>query len=300
MMMNKSINQLEKERLDKIRGLKLPEIKSYLNNLNRKMYFSNENEDIDFYSGKIIETFDVIEKKYLMEAYHDYLVSQIDLLSWELFKESFSFKMSKVCYASEIFHNGYVSLITEFESLKSLFKIYYLCYVRQSNEFSHILEALDEEYDFRNEDFDNYLRSYHIKNNHHLTNEFDLSIYRLILSLKFTIESLDRFEDEYNDKYIGVLIKKAKSEIDANQDSNDIIELLSAYLKSIECLIKWKDKYIEIKGEVLEFISKEDGFIEEKEKYYNQYSFMRDSSDKETILKSNPFYNFEDKRLSID
>lgn len=296
--MNKTINQLEKERIAKIKGLKLPEIKSYINSLNKKMFLLNENEDIDFYSDKIVETFDLIEKDYLMEAYHEYIISQVDLLSLELFKESFRLKMSKVYYAFEIFHNGYVSLITEFESLKSLFEIYYHCYVRQSNEFNHILEALDEEYDFRNEDFDNYLRHYHIKNNPHLTNYFDLSIYRLILSLKFTIESLERFEDEYNDKYIGVLIKNAKSEIDANQDNKEVIELLSAYLKLIECLIKWKDKYIETKGEVLEFLSKDDGFIEEKEKHYNHYSFMKDSSDKETILKSNPFYNFEDKRLS--
>ncbi len=296
--MNKKINQLEKERIDKIKGLKLPEIKSYINSLNKKMFLSNENEDIDFYSDKIVETFDLIDKDYLMEAYHEYIISQVDLLSLDSLKQSLRLKLSKVYYANEVFHNGYVSLITEFESLQSLFRIYYMCYVRQSNEFSHILEALDEEYDFRNEDFDKYLESYHLKNNHHLTNEFDLSIYRLIISLEFVIESLERFEDIYDDKFIESEIMDAKYKIESNQDNKEYIDLLYIYMKLIECLKREKDAYLEIKGEVLEFLSKEDGFIEEKEKYYNQYSFMKDSSDKETILKSNPFYNFEDRRLS--
>lgn len=296
--MNKTINQLEKERIDKIKGLKLPEIKSYINSLNKKMFLSNENEDIDFYSDKIVETFDLIEKDYLMEAYHEYIISQVDLLSLDLLKQSLRLKLSKVYYANEIFHNGYVSLITEFESLKSLFRIYYMCYVRQSNEFSHILEALDEEYDFRNEDFDKYLESYHLKNNHHLTNEFDLTIYRLVISLEYIIESLERFEDGYDDNFIESEIMDAKSKIEDNQDNKEYIDLLYIYLKLIECLKREKDKYLEVKNEVLEFISKEDGFIEEKEKYYNQYSFMMDSSEKENIFKSNPFYNFEDKRLS--
>lgn len=296
--MNKTINQLEKERIDKIKGLKLPEIKSYINSLNKKMFLSNENEDIDFYSDKIVETFDLIDKDYLMEAYHEYIISQVDLLSLDSLKQYLRLKLSKVYYANEIFHNGYVSLITEFESLQSLFRIYYMCYVRQSNEFSHILEALDEEYDFRNEDFDKCLESYHLKENHHLTNEFDLSIYRLILSLEFVIESLERFEDEFDDKFVESEIIEAKSQIGSNQDNKDYIDLLYIYLKLIDSLKKWKDNYLEIKGEVLEFLSKDDGFIEEKEKYYNQYSFMKDSSDKETILKSNPFYNLEDRRLS--
>lgn len=296
--MNKTINQLEKERIDKIKGLKLPEIKSYINSLNKKMFLSNENEDIDFYSDKIVETFDLIDKDYLMEAYHEYIISQVDLLSLDSLKQYLRLKLSKVYYANEIFHNGYVSLITEFESLQSLFRIYYMCYVRQSNEFSHILEALDEEYDFRNEDFDKYLESYHLKNNHHLTNEFDLSIYRLVISLEYIIESLERFEDIYDDKFIESEIMDAKYKIETNQDNKEYINLLYIYIKLIECLKKEKDAYLEVKNEVLEFISKEDGFIEEKEKYYNQYSFMKDSSDKETILKSNPFYNFEDRRLS--
>lgn len=296
--MNKTINQLEKERTDKIKGLKLPEIKSYINSLSKKMFLSNENEDIDFYSDKIVETFDLIDKDYLMEAYHEYIISQVDLLSLDSLKQSLRLKLSKVYYANEIFHNGYVSLITEFESLQSLFRIYYMCYVRQSNEFSHILEALDEEYDFRNEDFDKYLESYHLKNNHHLTNEFDLSIYRLVISLEYIIESLERFEDGYDDEFIESEIMDVKSKIADNQDNKEYIDLLYIYIKLIECLKKEKDAYLEVKNEVLEFISKEDGFIEEKEKYYNQYSFMKDSSDKETILKSNPFYNFEDRRLS--
>lgn len=59
--MNKTINQLENERKEKIKDLNLDEVKAYITNLNKKVYESfdkNNPEDVGLYEDKLKEVFD--------------------------------------------------------------------------------------------------------------------------------------------------------------------------------------------------------------------------------------------------
>ena len=300
MMMNKTIRELERDRQNKIRSLNLNETKSYISNLHNKMFMSDDKDEIDLCSDKIIEAFDLMNKNYLLDVYSAYWSCQLQSCHDLIDEKDLKIKYLIASHSFEVFDNGYWSLLVDFEALKDLFKIYYHRYIRQSNEIDHILNELDEFYDFKDQDFSKYLKQeFHLNDDFHFASYIRIAISNLVLSLKYLINHIERHEKRFNDEYIQSqlnLIQEKRKDNDFKKKS--YLELLDDYENLMNYLADFKVGYVKLKNEVLEFLSKEDGFEDEKLKYYHHYEDLFDL-DKEAILNDKPKFDFENLKLDF-
>ena len=117
--MNKSINQLENVRQDMIRNLNLEETKAYIKYLNLRRFNSNHAEYRDFYSEKLKEVFELTEDKFInLELFS--LNNELDLSNCKVLLLALKSEIAKVSYTSLLLNNGYITLKTNLEALKSL------------------------------------------------------------------------------------------------------------------------------------------------------------------------------------
>lgn len=124
-MMNKSINGLERDRINKIRDLNNKEIRSYIVNLHKKRFKSFENHDkaeADFYTKKIKEIFDITEGIYVnLDTYSDNC--EIDLLYSKLIINNNKELASRVLFQSQSLLNGEINLNKDLKVYKLLKQI---------------------------------------------------------------------------------------------------------------------------------------------------------------------------------
>lgn len=292
--MNKSIRELERDRQDKIKSLNLEETKAYVSKLNKKMYNSNDKEEIDLCSAKIVETFDLMDRKYLLDVYSAYWDYQIREFANDIDMKNLKIKYLLASKSLEMFYNGYFVLAVEFETLKDIFKIYYHRYVRQSNEIDHILNELDEFHDFRSEDFTSYLKEeFHLKDDFHLASYVKIAIARLVYSLRNFIKTMeDRHESHFTDEYIKLQLGNIADRRKNEDNEKDYLDLLGEYESLLSSIANVKLEYVKLKDEVLDFLSKDDGFILMKLDHYENHNFI-EPLEKEAILNVKPKFDFE-------
>ena len=300
-MMNKTIRELEKDRIDRIKSLNLEETKQYVSNLHKKMYMSNDKDEIDLCSEKIVETFDLMDKKYLLDVYSAFWDYQLRELFDEIDMRSLRSDYLIAFNSFDILFKGNYVLMIEFETLKSLFKMYYHRYVRQSNEIDHILNELSETYDFRSEGFASYLKQeFHLKEDFHLARYVEMSIIRLVYSLKNLIEDLEKHENRFSDDYVqsqlNLIADKRKN---SETTEKKYYQILDDYEMLLNCLVDVRLNYVKLKCEVLDFLSSEDGFINDKLDYYETYNYSFSPLDKEAILNDKPKFDFENLKLEF-
>lgn len=123
-MMNKTIRELEKERLNHIKDLDIKDIKSYIVNLHKNRFESFENHNkakANFYGDKIKEIFDITEGIYFnLDTYSDNC--EIDLLYSKLIINNNNEVISRVLYQSQLLLNSEIQLNKDFKIYKSLMK----------------------------------------------------------------------------------------------------------------------------------------------------------------------------------
>lgn len=299
-MINKSIRELENDRKDKIKNLNLEETKAYVSNLHKKMYMSNDKHEIDLCSDKIVEAFDLMDRTYLLDVYSAYWDYQIREFSNDLDMKKLNIKYFLASKSFEMFYNGYFVLMVDFETLKSLFKIYYHRYIRQSNEINHILNELSETYDFRSEDFASYLKQeFHLKEDIHLAYYVRIAIARLVISLKDFIKTMeDRHESQFTDEYIKSQLENIANRRKNEDNEKEYLDLLGEYESLLSSLSNVKLEYVKLKDEVLDFLSKDDGFILIKLDHYENHNYIN-PLDKEAIIDVKPKFDFESLKLDF-
>lgn len=299
-MINKSIRELENDRKDKIKKLNLEETKAYVSNLHKKMYMSNDKHEIDLCSDKIVEAFDLMDRTYLLDVYSAYWDCQIREFSNDLDMKKLNIKYFLASKSFEMFYNGYFVLMVDFETLKSLFKIYYHRYIRQSNEINHILNELSETYDFRSEDFASYLKQeFHLKEDIHLAYYVRIAIARLVISLKDFIKTMeDRHESQFTGEYIKSQLENIANRRKNEDNEKEYLDLLGEYESLLSSLSNVKLEYVKLKDEVLDFLSKDDGFILIKLDHYENHNYIN-PLDKEAIIDVKPKFDFESLKLDF-
>ena len=241
-----------------------------------------------------------MDRKYLLDVYSAYWDSQLKSCYDLIDEKELKIKYFIASKSFEMFYNGYFVLAVEFETLKDIFKIYYHRYVRQSNEIDHILNELSETYDFRSEAFADYLKEeFHLKEDFHLASYVRIAIARLVLSLKDFIKTMeDRHEKYFTDEYIKLQLENISDKRKKEDNEKEYLQLLDDYEKLLSSLGNVKLEYVKLKDEVLDFLSSEDGFVNEKLDHYERYSNLFDM-DKEAILKEKPRFDFEGLKLEF-
>ena len=142
-MMNKSIRELERDRINRIRDLNVKDIQSYILNLHKNRFKSYENHDkelADFYSVKIKEIFEITEGIYFnLDSYSDNC--EIDLLYSKLIINNNTEIVSRVLSQCQSLLNGEVQLTKDL-------KVYKLLIETDKNDLSEVIALMEKSMTF--------------------------------------------------------------------------------------------------------------------------------------------------------
>lgn len=142
-MMNKSIRELERDRINRIRNLNSEDVKSYILNLHKsrfKSYENNNKELANFYGKKIKEVFEITEGIYVnLDNYSDNC--EIDLLYSKLIINNNNEIVSRVLSQCQSLLNGEVQLTKDLKVYRSLVKI-------DNRDLSEVIALLEKSMTF--------------------------------------------------------------------------------------------------------------------------------------------------------
>ena len=305
-IMNKTINQLEKERKEKIKDLNLDEVKSYITNLNKKVYESfdnNNHEDVELYENKLKEVFDLTSDKYVnLDAYS--LLRKFEITSSKMIENNSKKNIVYISHTSLVLFNSYMTLQELFHHLKYILMIYYHNYYTNENMLvEDLLGNLHCKYNFNDESFDEYAHSKVTKYNSILMKELN-SLISMIKSQVYTvIEVGDTFLNNDFEKVIESILKEVdyeKQYVTKKGESDEGIQILKEgeYLHLLDLMkesyIKYGEScryYIDIKEKILDLINSHDGFSDLKESDYGIASKNCGVFSKEEYIAMRPSYD---------
>lgn len=304
--MNKTINQLEKERKEKIKDLNLDEVKSYITNLNKKVYesFDNNNHgDIELYENKLKEVFDLTSDKYVnLDVYS--LLRKFEIASSKMIENNTKKNILDVTYTSLLLFNSYTILQELFNYLRYILMIYYHNYYTNENMLvDDLLANLHCEYNFNDESFDEYAYSRVKKYNSFLMKELNSLISMIKSYVGNVIEVGDTFLDNDFENVISSILKEIEYEkqyVTKRGESDEGIQILKEgeYLHLLDLMkksyIEYGEScryYLDIKEKILDLINSHDGFSDLKETDYEIASKNVGVFSKEEYIAMRPSYD---------
>lgn len=312
--MRLNINQLEKQRIKKIRSFNQEEIKAYIDYLNKKVFEcfeANNKELVDHYQSKIKEVFEVTSDKWINLDYYS-VNGKLDLTVGKLIEDRAKKKVIEISLHSQVLLYGYMSLTEKLSQMRNLIHIYYWNYA--SRDFSlmeDVLMTLEFEFDFRDEKFSNYANSRCKKYNDNLMKQLDFQISMLKTSMLDTIEFMELHSRDDYEELIDDVFFQVKEEKDyvikmADRDSRFNILKEGSYL---DLLIKLSEayksygesceNYFKIKDEALELLNSHDVFAEVKDFQYQMYceDFEEMSMSKEEFIAKRPSFDMTEVKF---
>lgn len=293
----KNINQLEKERIEKIRSLSLDEVKAYIDNLNYKIFESfeaNNPDSVGYYSQKLKEVFDVTSDKWINLDFYS-LTKKYDITTAKMIINNTKKRNILIIYNAQIFLLADITLQEIYLHLDYILMIYYHnYYLMESAIIEDLLIKLELEYDFKDDNFSQYANSRVNKYNEILMKELDELISRMKQLMRNIIEMTELQTIEISDDDIASALKEIDDEkqyvIKQSASDNslkplkhgDYLDLLDnlreTYLHYQDCF----KSYLETKEKVLNYINSSDGFAEMKE---TDYEFVIETCGKCTVSK---------------
>jgi hypothetical protein len=291
----KNINQLEKERIEKINNLNIDEVKSYIKSLNKKIFKALDEgnlDEIDYLNEKLSEIYKVTKYNNL-EVFST--INKLDITSAKMIENNTKKHNIFIVFNAQIFLLADIILQEIYLHLDYILMIYYHnYYLMESAIVEDLLIKLEIDYDFKDDNFSQYANSRVKKHNDVLMEELDCLISRLKQFINHTIEMTELQTIKYSDDDIASVLKDIDSEIQflikkgASDDGVKILKdgeyydllekLRKSYIHYDECL----KSYIETKEKVLNYINSDDGFAEMKE---TDYEFVIETCGKCTVSK---------------
>ena len=305
--MNKSLNQLENERKEKIKALDLDEVKAYITNLNKKVYesFEDNNPDgVDFYENKLKEVFDITSDKFVNLDYYS-LLRKNAITTSKMIEKDIKREITHKSLLTVLLTRIHFSLYNLYFNLEYILMIYYHNYsTKESMLVDDLLAQLQYEYDFDNEKFDDYAYSRATKYNKTLMRELDSLIGMLKSNATNIIELTDMYLNKDFENEVSFILKQIdyeKQYINKRGESDDGFKILKEgeYLELLDSLkeislvyLESCRKYIDIKEKILGLMESPDGFLGLKE---SDYEFTNKeiglSIPKEEYIASRPSYD---------
>ena len=311
--MNKSLNQLENERKEKIKGLNLNEVKSYITNLNKKVFESfdkNNPEDVELYNNKLNEVFDLTSDKFVNLDYYS-LLRKFELSTSKMIENDTKTEITHKALISTLLLNSYISLQEIYHHLDYTLMTYYHNYYTNENMIvDDLIAHLHCNYIFNNDEFDEYAYSRVKKYNTTLIGELN-SLIGMMKHHANTIINLsdvylnDDFENEVssilNEIYYEKQFVNKKGESDEGikvLKEGKYLELLDSLKESCMLYLESCRNYVEIKEKIIGLMNSPDGFSKFKEFEYN---FANDNGgvflDKEEYIAMRPSYDVSECRF---
>lgn len=319
--MNQTINQLERERKEKIRNLNPEETEVYIDNLNKKYYkaLKDKRYDLtDFYNKKMTEAVNILKQKYsnipLVVS-----TSRITYLHSDLLCERIETEIERydvlnqtiVGHLSDLYHNRH--------HLERILLIYYYncfnhigCSVTNTIH-SDLWEKLDEDTFMKvtdNQDF--YKDDFYHKM---LLESFDKLIGEIRDDVLGIIDDCDKFL--FLDTILPDRIESAKENFESEKDyiyknvkdksikilkDKGYLDLLLRDIEAMTYSLHFIEKYKDAKRDILELIDG-DSFELLKEL---EYTLRKEDSEKseylqcptkEDFMKGKPSYNIRNLKL---
>jgi len=321
--MNQTINQLERERKEKIRNLNPEETEVYIYNLNKKYYkaLKDKRYDLtDFYNKKMTEAVNILKQKYsnipLVVS-----TSRITYLHSDLVCERIETEIGRYDSVSQIIIGHLSDLYHIRHHLEGILHIYYFhcfnhigCSVTDAIH-SDLWEKLDEDtfmkvtnnQDFYKEDF------YHKM----LLKSFDRLIGEIRDDLLGIINECDNFL--FLDTILPERIEDAKENFESEKDyiyknvkdksikilkDRGYLDLLLRDIEAMSYCHHFVEVYKDVKSNILELIDG-DSFELLKEIDYkirkedSEKSEYRQCPTKKDFMKGKPSYNIRNLKLII-
>ena len=317
--MNQTINQLERDRKEKIRNLNPEETEAYINSLNNKIYTALADKDYDkqnYYNDKLVEASLILKERY-SNIPMVVSVSKIYYLSADLLCERINSSIRNYIAISDFIHNFNYHLFMLKYHLEEILHIYYFncfnhigCSVTNAIH-SDLWEKLDEDIFMKITDNHDFYRddSYHKM----LLNSFDrviedmrddfLRIFEICEDYQFLSDNLyDRIESakenfESEKEYIFKNIKDKHIKI--LKDRN-YLDLLLKEIETMSFCLKVIDSYKNLKKDILEVINGDSFELFKSIEYdSNKKHFDNFTSNKESYIKSKPSYNIRNLKLKL-
>lgn len=306
--MSKNINQLEKDRQEKLRNLNLDEVKQYIENLNKKIFnaFERSNhEDVDFYSKKLSEVFDVTKGKYVNLEFYS-IAKKLDITTAKMIENNTKKQNIFISLTTLLLINAEVTLRELDSILDYLLMIYYHnYYVMESAIIEDLLIKLEFEYNFKDEAFSEYANSRSRKYNETLMRELDFLIRQIKETITRTIDLADMHISADYDKEAIRIMKEVEIEKDyVNQKGDEdegvkiikdgeYLDLLDRLKESCEMSLETYKSYISIRGKMKVIICLDDGFADFKE---HDYEFAKENggvTSREDYFAMRPSYDMK-------
>ena len=306
--MSKNINQLEKDRKEKIRNLNEDEVKKYIENLNKKIFDSlekNNHEDIDFYNKRLNEVFDVTKGKYVNLEWYS-VSKKLDITTAKMIESNTKKQSVYVSLNTILLINAETSLRELDSLLDYLLMIYYHnYYFNEASIVEDLLIHLELEYDFKNEAFSEYANSRCHKYNETLMKELNYLIGQIKKSIIRIIDLADKhFSEDYEKEAIRIMkeIEVEKDFVIQKGDEDEgvkvikdgeYLDLLDRLKESYEISLEIFKSYRSIKGKMKAIINLDDGFADFKE---HEYEFAKEyggNTSKEDFIAMRPSYDMK-------
>lgn len=305
-MVSKNINQLENERIEKIKDLNLDEVKQYIENLNKKIFNAferNSHEDVDFYSQKLSEVFDVTKGKYVNLEFFS-IAKKLDITTAKLIEGNTKRQNVYVSLTTSLLINAEIFLHGLDYILDYLLMVYYHnYYFMEASIVEDLLIKLEFEYNFKDEDFNEYANSRCRKYNETLMRELDYLIGQIKETINRTIDLADMHISEGYEKEVIRILKEIEAEKDyVNQKGDkdegvktikegEYLDLLDGLKRSYEMSLETYKSYISIRGKMKAIINLDDGFADLKEQEYEFANKNGGVYSKEDYIAMRPSYD---------
>ena len=305
--MTKNLNQLEKERIEKIRNLDLDEVKSYIDNLNKKIFEAfeeNNSANVEFYDKKLSEVFDITKGKFVNLEFYS-IAKRLDITTAKMIENNTKKHIVYVSLKTILLINAEISLRELDSILDYLLLIYYHnYYFSEVSIVEDLLIQLELKYNFKNEDFSEYANSRCRKYNETLMRELDYLIGQIKEAILRTIDLADMhlFPKDYEKEAIRVMkdIEVEKDFVIQKGDEDEgvkvikdgeYLDLLDRLKKAYDLSLETYKSYISIRGKMKAIINLDDGFADLKEQDYEFAKEHGGITSKEDYIAMRPSYD---------
>ena len=293
-------DKLEKDRIKKIKDLNLDEVKSYIDNLNEKIFNSfeaNNPDNVEYYSQKLKEVFDLTKDKFVNLEFYS-IARKLDITTSKMLESNTKKHILYASSISQLLINADVELQELYLHLDYIMMIYYHnYYLREASIVEDLLLHLEFEYNFKDEGFNEYAMNRADKYNEILMKELNSLIKRMKDLINHIIQLTEINTSAINEEYILLTLKEIEYEKDyvkSNSSSNERIKTLKdgEYLKLLdlmkevfETLQEHLQSYLKTKEKVLNYINEDDGFADFK---LEDYEFANEG-DRESFFSKDEF-----------
>ena len=278
--------KLEKERIEKIKGLNPKELEGYTDNLNEKLYesiFSGDVDNVDFYAKKLIELLRLSDDE--VNLYNYSLDSRLSITENKILEKWLESIIMEVFSNSKILGFINIMLNREYHLLSSILLCYYHNYVKTAPfEVESLLIELDLNYGFNNEDFKDYAMSHFDTNNEMLMNSLDNMIAHSKDSILFIIdmvdtliddnientkESLNEMMDDFKRNKDDIIKKSEKNKFYKSLKDGNLFDMNMTLIEIYKMFDMTCELYLDLKQKALDLVNSDDGFAKFKEMDYD-------------------------------